>query len=268
MIFDFHTHIFPDKIAPRTIQILKQNIVDIQHCEEPEAYTDGTLSGLKESMHKNGVDYSLVLPIATTTKQSETINNFAASINGKDNIFSFGSIHPLQENAIEELERIKSLGLCGIKLHPEYQGVYINQKESEAVLKKCAELNLVVAIHAGRDIGMLPPIKSSPQMIYDVLQRVPDVKLVAAHMGSWKLWDDVEKYLVGTSVYFDTSFSFDFMAKEQFISIIKNHKNIVFGTDSPWGNQKESIEDILSCGFDEEFLNKIMYKNAWDLLFG
>ena len=71
--------------------------------------------------------------------------------------------------------------------------------------------------------------------------------------------DDVEKYLVGTSIYFDTSFSFDFMEKEQFISIIKNHKKIVFGTDSPWESQKKSIDDVLSCGFDEEFLNNIMY---------
>jgi len=266
MIFDFHTHIFPDKIAEKTVCILKKNIMDVQGGEEPTTYTDATVLSLKKSMEENNIDYSLVLPIATNTKQSETINSFAASINGKDGIFSLGSVHPMQENVENEIERIKSLGLKGIKLHPEYQNIYINSPECINVLKKCSELNLIVISHTGADIGMKPPVKCTPQMLYDALQRVPDITFVAAHMGGWDMWDDVKKYLLGTSVYFDTAFSYEFMGQEKFYEFINAHKNIVFGTDSPWGCQKTDVNDIKNLKLDSERFNEIMYKNAWDLL--
>ncbi len=266
MIFDFHTHIFPERIAPRTLEVLKQNIVDVQHCDTPTTYTDATVSGLRQSMSSSGVDSALVLPIATTPKQSGTINSFAAEINGQGGIYSLGSVHPKQERVRDELERIFQLGLRGIKLHPEYQNVYINEQATIEVLKICRELGLIVVMHAGEDVGMLPPPKSSPAMIYDAMQHVPDLRLVCAHMGSWNMWDDVERYLVGTSVYFDTSFSFGFMGKERFSYIINAHKNIVFGTDSPWGDQKTETEQVSSAVSDKALLDRVLYKNAVELL--
>jgi len=68
MIIDFHTHIFPDKIAEATIEHL-QNKANIK------PYTDGTLKSLTFSMKNAGIDYSVVLPIATVPKQTESINH-------------------------------------------------------------------------------------------------------------------------------------------------------------------------------------------------
>ena len=88
MLTDFHTHIFPDKIADKTIKLLESNIREEYRPHKAELR--GTLDALKQSMHENNVDISLVLPIATNVKQSTTINNFAASINGIDGISSLG----------------------------------------------------------------------------------------------------------------------------------------------------------------------------------
>mgnify|MGYP004452568245 CR=1 FL=1 len=49
MIIDFHTHIFPDAIAQRTIEKLEA-------AANIKAHSDGTLTGLKTSMQKAGVD--------------------------------------------------------------------------------------------------------------------------------------------------------------------------------------------------------------------
>lgn len=92
MLTDFHTHIFPDKIADKTIKLLESNIKEEYRPHKAELR--GTLDALKQSMRENNVDISLVLPIATNVKQSTTINNFAASINGIDGIYSLGSLHP------------------------------------------------------------------------------------------------------------------------------------------------------------------------------
>lgn len=87
------------------------------------AYRKGTLDALKESMKKSGIDYSVVLPVATKASQVDTINKLSAEINGVDNIYFAGAIHPDSENIEEILDYIKSIGLFGIKIHPDYQGV-------------------------------------------------------------------------------------------------------------------------------------------------
>ena len=113
-------------------------------------------------MRENNVDISLVLPIATNVKQSTTINNFAASINGIDGIYSLGSLHPMQSDWESVLYDIKKRAK-GIKLHPEYQQFYIDSKESIQILKKCEELDLITVLHSGKDIGIDPPVHCTPE---------------------------------------------------------------------------------------------------------
>ena len=266
-IIDFHTHIFPDKIAERTVKILEENILKMQG--RPEyAVIPATLGALRESMKRNGVDYSVVLPIATKLTQSASINRFAAEINNTDGIFSLGSLHPMQENWEETLYDIKEKGLRGIKLHPEYQEVYIDSPEALRVLKKCAELDLLVVLHTGYDVGFPPPSHCLPDRLRRAIDAVPDVTVIAAHMGGWKAWDDVEKYLVGTSVYLDTSYSLSFMERGQILRIFENHgyDKILFATDSPWDAQGEAIKRIRSLGLDAEKEKMIFSENAKKLL--
>ena len=73
MIIDFHTHIFPDKIAQRSIQSLSE-------VSGVKAATDGTLSGLLASMDKSGVDLSVIMPVVTKPSQFESVNTFAAKL--------------------------------------------------------------------------------------------------------------------------------------------------------------------------------------------
>ena len=267
MVIDFHTHAFPDKIAQKTIDVLLDNVKKVEGSDH-EAYTDGTMSGLRQSMKEKGVEVSLVLPIATTVRQSTSINTFAHENNGKDGICSFGSVHPMQEDWEEVLSHIKDLGLLGIKLHPEYQQFYVDSPDGIKVLRKCEELGLLAILHAGNDIGVEPPVHCTPKHLANALQYVSGKGIIAAHMGGWRMWDDVEKYLVGTNIIFDTAFSLFEMDEEQIVRIIKNHgsKKIVFGTDSPWEDAKMTIAKIKSLPITDEEKDDIFYKNAMKLL--
>ena len=267
MIIDFHTHMFPDKIAESTIKTLEKSIEDVSR-RSVKAVIGGNLDALKESMRINGIDYSVVLPIATTVTQSKTINNFAQSINGRDGIFSFGSLHPMQENWEETLEDIKKKGLLGIKLHPEYQQCYVNEKETIRILKKCRELGLYTVFHAGNDHGIKPPRHCTPKQLREALDYVEGDMIIAAHLGGWTMWDEVEKYLVGTPIMFDTAFTKDFIETEQLLRIIKNHgsKKILFATDSPWENQGDSAAFFKALPIEDNEKDDIMYKNAKKLL--
>ena len=83
MIIDFHTHMFPDKIAASTISYLAGII------EESHPYTDGTYESLKHVTEESGVDISIVLPIVTKPKQFDSINRFAAIRPRHTMIFGF-----------------------------------------------------------------------------------------------------------------------------------------------------------------------------------
>ncbi|MHB8127921.1 MAG: amidohydrolase family protein [Mobilitalea sp.] len=263
MIIDFHTHIFPDQIAEKTIEFLEKegNI---------KAFTKGTLAGLKNSMKENNIDISVVLPVITKTSQFDTVNSYAAEITDKEGIISFGGIHPNTENYEEKLETIKKMGLLGIKLHPDYQKTYVDDPKMVHIIQYAVELGLVVVIHAGLDIGLPDPIHCTPQRAANMLSQIEDenARIVLAHMGGFDLWDEVEEHIVGKNVWIDTSYSLGMIPDEQFMRIVKNHgiDRTLFATDSPWGGQKEVLEYLGKLDFTEDELERILCRNAMELL--
>lgn len=266
MIIDFHTHIFPEKIASKTIATLEAR-------SHMTAFTDGTLNGLCHSMEEANVNYSVVLPVVTKPSQFEHINTHSAHINNQNGILAFGGIHP--DNDWECLSQIKSLGLRGIKLHPDYQDAYIDDPRYIKIITHAIELGLIIVIHAGQDIGLPNPIHCSPEASHRMINQVKehcnlsDAHIVLAHMGGWKQWDAVEELLVGQPIYLDTSFSFGTISDQQAVRIMKNHgiERILFATDSPWSSQKETIAHINSLPLTQSEKNCIFYQNAQHLLF-
>ena len=176
MIIDFHTHMFPDKIAARTIDFLSKTGGDMN------PFTDGTWKGLKESTKQAGIDHSIVLPIATRPGQFHTINEFATHFQ-EGTLISFGSLHPESENYKEELRQIQDMGMKGIKLHPDYQDTYFNDIRYKRIISYATELGLIISVHAGQDPKCPDNIHCTPAMAEEVLNEVEPEKLVLAHMG-------------------------------------------------------------------------------------
>ena len=268
MLTDFHTHIFPDKIADKTIKLLESNIKEEYRPHKAELR--GTLDALKQSMRENNVDISLVLPIATNVKQSTTINNFAASINGIDGIYSLGSLHPMQSDWESVLYDIKEKGLKGIKLHPEYQQFYIDSKESIQILKKCEELDLITVLHSGKDIGIDPPVHCTPERLSHILDYVKGDKIVAAHLGGWSIFDTAFECLKDENCFVDISSSMMFMSKEQMEQYIAGYgaDRVLFGSDFPLWSPAQEVEAFLKLNLKPDDREKIAYRNALGILNG
>ncbi|SES78595.1 amidohydrolase family protein [[Clostridium] polysaccharolyticum] len=265
MIIDFHTHIFPDTIAKKTISKLGSMIA--QH-----PYTDATADGLLRSMKEAGVDYSVVLPVVTRPAQFQTVNAFAAEVTKRKGIISFGGLHPKTADYKAELDYIAELGLKGIKLHPDFQDTFIDECCYIDLITYALEKKLIVSIHAGKDEGLPEVVHCPPKraliMIQEVQKRASTDKLILAHTGGFAMWDAVEKYLAGQNLYMDISFSRKEISKEQMVRIIQNHgaDRILFGSDSPWDGQKETLEYVRSLGITEEEKKCILGENAKTLL--
>lgn len=280
MIIDFHTHTFPDAIANKTISKLAYdgNIMN---------YSDGTDNGLNNSMKNAKIDSSLILPIATKPTQTMKINLRAAKLNESyENLrmISFGSIHPDNTNYKEIIKDIHNAGIRGIKLHPYYQNILPNDIKILRIVDTIESYNMITIFHAGFDVGFKNKDMASVHHFKDLYNELKPQNLVLAHMGGFKQWDDVEKYLVGLPVYFDTSFSLGHIeplektdeqdanlkriANEQFIRIVRNHgaNRILFGSDSPWSNQKTALDLLQKSGITQEEFNLIKGANAKRLL--
>ena len=273
MIIDFHTHIFPDKIAEKTIK-------ELAAIAGVKASADGTLKGLLDSMEMSGIETSVIMPVCTKPEQFENINNFAKKINDtyQGKILSFGGIHPDCENPKEKLKYIKELGIPGIKIHPDYQRVMIDDIRFMRIMEYANELGLIILTHAGIDIGLPEPVHCPPDKMRKVLDAIKPQKMVLAHLGGWKQWDEVYEYLAGENVYLDTAFIFgvqdnsaenrEYIRKEIFLKIIQKHgaDKILFATDSPWSNPRKGIEYIRNLSINENDKKWILGKNATKLL--
>lgn len=263
MIIDFHTHIFPDAIAAKTIASL-ENRAGVK------AATDGSLKGLLTSMTQSDIDMSVILPVVTKPEQFDNINSFAKMVNetytGK--LMSFGGIHPDCEDYREKLNYIKSLGLPGIKIHPDYQKVMIDDMRYMRIIEYASELDLIIVTHAGIDIGLPKPVHCPPDKMRKVLDTVQPEKMVLAHYGGWMQWEQVYEYLAGENVYLDTSFTLDYIEPDMFLKILHKHPEdkILFATDSPWSDAAKGVQIVKELPIEEEWKEKILSENAKQLL--
>lgn len=266
-IIDFHTHIFPDKIASGTIDKLER-------AGGVTAYNTGMEHTLVQEMEDSGVALCVIQPVVTRPEQFSTVNMFAAKLNeryqGKSpGLLSFGGIHPETLQYRQEIRAIRDMGLKGIKLHPDYQGMYIDDERYIRLMDYAMELGLVVLIHAGIDVGYPDLVRACPERIRRVIDILHPDKLVLAHYGGYGQYDQVEEFLVGENVYFDTAMAFESgISEEQFLRILDRHGSdkILFGTDSPWSGQKENIARLQNIIDDEAVLDKILGGNAMELL--
>lgn len=280
-IIDFHTHTFPDRIAAAAIGKL-------QAASHTRPFTDGTVSGLQKSMAEAGIAASVVLPVATSPQQVAHVNDAAIRMNAAaaaTGIYSFGCMHPDFPDCAGELKRVAAAGIRGIKLHPVYQGVDFDDPRFLRILETAAKLDLPVLIHAGLDVGFPEAMHATPKKIRNALRSVDSVRLLLAHMGGWRCWEEVGETLCDTGALIDTSFSLGAMTpngdghyktpqelalldETAFVSLIRafGSRRVLFGTDCPWGDQKTEIKKFLALPLTEEEQRHILWENGSGLL--
>lgn len=260
--FDFHTHAFVDTLAERAIAKLAET-------SDIEPYTNGTIDGLRNAMSINGIERALLLPVATKPSQQLSINNWAAEVM-KDGIYCCGSVHPEAEDALAEIERIRNLGLYGIKFHPEYQDFHPDEERMLPIYRKIADEKLFAVFHGGWDPLSRDYIRGTPERFAAAAEKVPQLTFVIAHLGGMNLWDDVEKYLAGkfSNIYFDVSVIAGYISDMQLLRIIRAHgaDKILFGSDCPWDNPSEEIKMIDKLPLTDKEKELIFHKNAEKLL--
>ncbi len=270
-VIDFHTHAFPDKLAPRAVAQLTVNAAASGY----KPRTDGTVGDLIASMDKAGITRSVVCNIATNAHQMPKVNDFAIQTASNPRLIPLGSLHPeaTEADMDAELARLSAAGIPGIKLHPDYVHTEIDAPAFEPILARCEARGMLVVTHAGFDPLEPNHMHCTPDMVLRVMERHPALKLVVAHTGGFDCEGEVLEKLCGTKVYLDTSLSAIRRAKNAArgklcADILRAHdpSRILFATDTPWSDPAAEIAFVLGAGLSEEDTQRILHGNAERLL--
>lgn len=187
---------------------------------------------------------------------------------------AFGSIDPHQgKKALNEIERIKDLGLLGVKFQQAQQEFFVNDIEKcYPFWAKCQELGLKVLFHMGQTgIGMGAPggrgIRQKycrPLDVDDVACDFPELTIVCAHPAF--PWQD-ELLMVAHhkgNIVVDLSGWSPKYFSPNLINYCNNFlkDKVMFGTDYPMIQPERWIADFEQAPFKDEVRPKILLENA------
>jgi len=257
-IIDFHTHIYPQKIAAKAVASVA------------EYYTipiimDGTPETLINSGRHCGIGHFVVFSAAIDPDKVKTINDYIADECRTHSEFTgFGTLHPDFKNPQDEIERIISLGLKGIKFHPDMQKFNIDDKQMFDTYAMLESRNLPVIFHTGD--YRFP--YSHPSRLANVLDNFPKLCAIAAHFGGWTLFDIAYDCLKEKKCYFDISSSISHLGIRRAGELIRAYgaERILFGTDYPMWDPKECLKEFLQIELSKTEQELILWKNAQKIL--
>jgi len=277
MIFDFHTHIFPNEIAQNREKFCAIDSTFKELYSNPKSKILG-VEELIKSMDINQINKSVVMGIGwEDSKLAQFSNDYILeSINRfPERLVGFCSINPKDHiNSPKEIERCVMKGMRGIgELHPDYQKFNIGDKKTMAPIMEIALTNnLITTTHSSEPVGHKYSGKGMtfPEKLWEFILNFPDNPIVCAHWGGglpfYSLMPEVEKSL--KNVYFDTAASPLLYSDKIFEtgSSLVTSKHILLGSDWPLLNPQKLITELNDSNLKKSQKNEILFENALSLI--
>ena len=254
-VIDSHCHIYPEKIAEKAVG-------GTDKFYGGKSFAKGTVSDLIEKGTDAGIDHFIVQSVATTPKQVKSINEFIArEVSASDRLTGLGTLHPDSEDIKGDISHLMSLGLLGVKLHPDIQAFKIDNYRCLKIYEECEKHGLKILMHTGDNRYDY----STPNRLLPILEIYKNLTVIGAHMGGWSIWEEAAEAYAGIpNFYVDCSSSFPYLDKETATKIIRKYgaDRVLFGTDYPMWSPKSEMEYFLSLPLDESEFSSILNMNA------
>ena len=260
-IVDAHSHIYPEKIAPKAVSAIGQ----FYGVEESMA-GKGSVEDLLTHREKAGITHFVVHSVATSPKAVGVINDFIAEqCEAHPEFIGFGTMHPDFEDMEAEVERALAKGLRGFKLHPDIQRVNMDDPRLMGFYEIIAG-RVPLAVHTGDYRYEY----SSPRRLARIMKAFPDLIVDAAHLSGWATYDigyDImaEEGLVGNErLFMDASSSFSWIGRRHMRELIRmwGADRVMFGSDYPMWDPTHELNEMLRCDLTDDELEKVLWRNA------
>lgn len=264
-VFDVHTHTYPEAISRKACENLGKFY-------NFDVLGKGTYADLEAQAKSNNVGGYLLFSVATNSHQVEKVNSSIAELvklsrSHGFKTYGFAGMYQDYPDFEGEINRATSLGLCGVKLHPDIQMVDITDRRLYPLYELMEARGLPIYFHMGDD---RPEYRySEADKLIAVLRDFPRLSVVAAHLGGYKAWDDAVPKLAGReNIRYDTSSALWAMSPESASRIISKlgAENVMFGTDYPVVNTHEELERFFRLQLTDKEREDILWNNAMDFL--
>ena len=253
---DAHAHIYPDKIAEKAVESVKQfYLVEQMYAQI------GTVENLLSYAQTTPITHFIAHSVAVKPKNVASINNFIAEcVANHPEIIGFMAMHQDLEDPEAEINRAMELGLCGIKLHPDTQQVNADDPRLMNVYEIAQTKHLPVIIHTGDYRYNY----SHPERIARVLHAFPDLVVNAAHFGGWSIYDVGADVLSSERCFVDTSSALEYIGLRHARELINMYgsERVMFGSDHPMWSPESECKLISQMGLDEQTFANITWHNA------
>lgn len=259
-VFDIHTHTYPETIAEKAV-------VNLGKFYDFVCQGKGTYADLEGQAERNNVRGYLLFSVATNARQVEKVNTSIAALAelSRSHGFltvGFAGMHQDYADMEGEVNRAVSLGMKGVKIHPDIQEVDIDDPRLLRLYEILAG-RLPLYLHMGDD---RPQYRfSEARKLARVMEAFPKLEVVAAHLGGYKAWEDATEILAGReNLWYDTSSALWAMTPEyaeRLIGVLGS-ENIMFGTDYPVKNTEEELERFLRLRLTERQREDVLWNNA------
>jgi len=253
MIIDFHTHNFPDALAKRAVEVMCGKLAACGH-QALVPVGDGTVATQLRDMDRAGIDFCVNCPVATypgnfdaITRRAVAVRSGAAGEAAAKRIVQLGSINPADPDFAVHVAELKRLGIPGIKLHPNYQGIRLDDPQWVPFFTALRDAGLFVISHCGFDPGYVEENSvAGPNEIAVLLRTVPGLKFVAAHLGGecGNPPHATDQLLEFPNCWIDTAAQYFRPSAEETRRIMREWPadRMVFGSDYFWCEQTKFID--------------------------
>lgn len=260
-VFDVHVHIYPENLAERAAAA----IVDFYSEFEVEAHGAGSLADCIKKCDAAGTTMFAAHSVAVRPHSARRICDFIMDAHDRypDKVVPFAAIHPDMEDPDGFAWEMKERGFRGFKIHPDMQRFALDGKDAEPMMRAIAKTGLPVLTHCGDARYDF----DGPVRALSLREKIPELKMIAAHFGGWLQWNEAVSLLPGSGITVDLSSSLYKWPPERAIEVIRifGAENILYGSDYPMWDPKEELCRFMNLPLTDEEKNLILWKNAADM---
>jgi predicted TIM-barrel fold metal-dependent hydrolase len=258
-VIDAHAHAFPDKVAATAIP----KLTSTARWMPVQAVFDGTVAGLVATMDRAGVRRALLCSVATRPEQTPKITDWSAAV-ASDRIVPFASVHPDCPDLEAQVDRVAAAGLRGLKFHPQYMDCALDDPRTLRIAREAERVGLAMEFHTGYDLAYEKDELASPAALRRLHEAVPDLRLLACHLGGWQRWKEVLDEVAGLPIYLETSYTLGQCPPDLLEKILDRHpaEFLLFGTDAPWADPAAELAKFMALPLSDACKRAALWDNA------
>lgn len=238
-----------------------------EHTDYPKIKSLMSINYLFQSMEINNIRHCHIMGMPWRHKPWNDANNdyIEKCVKEHPTLLSGFYIPHLDDinKATKEISNLNKDVFLGVKLLPTWQGRKVNDSELFPLYNMVRKRNMFLMVHTDQLTQSING--DTPQKLLDMVQKFPDLKVLAPHMGGllglYELLPKFSSMLKNMTYIASSSATMEFI---KFASEIVPDK-ILYGTDFPFNHchdQKTQIDKLNQFDLSDEKKNKILFKNA------